>query len=238
MTTPADRIELIELTGRYADIADLKDFSSLPALVCTDSVTLDFSSLSGLPPMTVPLDEYVHVLGQAFAPFPATHHTITGHVVEIDGDRATRGAVSCSSSAAVAGEGSLSPLCTAVGLFGKRRSTATRSPCGRARNAANARGTGGVCIAARFCRMRWSVPRTASGSSASATGPPAACTACPSGTLTSQFPVPSTAPQHPEPWNPAPSRGGTQVFGLRRLSPRHENGPPTPSADRQERLRL
>ncbi len=57
-------------------------------------MTLDFSSVAGLPPMTVPLDEYVHVLGQAFAPFHSTHHPITGHVVEIDGDRATQHAAS------------------------------------------------------------------------------------------------------------------------------------------------
>ncbi|MFJ8150272.1 nuclear transport factor 2 family protein [Streptomyces sp. NPDC096048] len=89
MTTLADRLELIELMGRYADIADLKDFNSLPALVYTGSVPLDFFSVIGLPPMAVPLDGYVQVLGQTFAPFSATHHTITGHVVEIDGDRAT-----------------------------------------------------------------------------------------------------------------------------------------------------
>ncbi|MFJ4694400.1 nuclear transport factor 2 family protein [Streptomyces sp. NPDC088766] len=52
-------------------------------------MTLGFSSVTGLPPMTVPFDEYVQVPGRAFAPFPATHHTITGHVVETDGDRAT-----------------------------------------------------------------------------------------------------------------------------------------------------
>jgi len=56
--------------------------------------------------------------------------------------------------------------------------------------------------------------------------------------LTSGFPVPSTAPQHPEQWNPAPSRGDTRVFGLHSLSPRHENGPPTPSAHRHETSRL
>ncbi|MFR9727809.1 nuclear transport factor 2 family protein [Saccharopolyspora sp. MS10] len=89
MTALADRIELIELMGRYADIADLKNFDGLPHLVHTDSVTLDFSSVVGLPPTTVPLDEYVRVLRQAFSPFSATHHAITGHVVEIDGDRAT-----------------------------------------------------------------------------------------------------------------------------------------------------
>lgn len=32
MTALADRIELIELMGRYADIADLKDFTRLPSL--------------------------------------------------------------------------------------------------------------------------------------------------------------------------------------------------------------
>ncbi|QVJ02955.1 nuclear transport factor 2 family protein [Nocardiopsis eucommiae] len=89
MTTLADRAALIELMGRYADIADRGDLSRLPSLVYADSVTLDFSSVIGLPPMTVALDEYVHVLGQAFAPFTATHHTITGHVLDIDGDRAT-----------------------------------------------------------------------------------------------------------------------------------------------------
>ncbi|MFE7116920.1 hypothetical protein ACFU99_16045 [Streptomyces sp. NPDC057654] len=30
MSTLADRIELSELMGRYADIADLKDFTRLP----------------------------------------------------------------------------------------------------------------------------------------------------------------------------------------------------------------
>ncbi len=55
--------------------------------------------------------------------------------------------------------------------------------------------------------------------------------------LTSGFPVPSTAHPHPEQWNPAPSRGDTRVFGLHGLSPRHKNGPPTPSADRHETSR-
>ncbi|MFI0507503.1 nuclear transport factor 2 family protein [Streptomyces albogriseolus] len=39
--------------------------------------------------MTVPLDKCVQALDRAFAPFSTTHHAITGHVVEIDGDRAT-----------------------------------------------------------------------------------------------------------------------------------------------------
>jgi hypothetical protein len=89
MTTTADRADLIELMGRYADIADLREFTKIPRLVYTDSVAIDFESVMGLPPMTVPLAEYVQVLRGAFASFKATHHSITGHVVTINADRAT-----------------------------------------------------------------------------------------------------------------------------------------------------
>jgi hypothetical protein len=86
---PTDHEELVELLGRYADIADLKEFTSLPARVFTDPVTLDFSSVAGIPPMTTPLAGYVEVLRASFEPFTATHHAITGPVVTVDGDRAT-----------------------------------------------------------------------------------------------------------------------------------------------------
>lgn len=89
MSEIADRAELIELFGRYADIADRKDFDELPGLVFTDPLTLDFSSVADIPPMTTPLSDYVEVLRASFAPFTATHHVITGHVVDLDGDRAT-----------------------------------------------------------------------------------------------------------------------------------------------------
>jgi glyoxylase-like metal-dependent hydrolase (beta-lactamase superfamily II) len=59
-----------------------------------------------------------------------------------------------SSAASAAGAALPSPLCAAVGLRKKRRSTAASSPSGRVCNAANPRGTGGVGRAARFCRMR------------------------------------------------------------------------------------
>ncbi|RFU82218.1 nuclear transport factor 2 family protein [Streptomyces triticagri] len=89
MTAETDRAELIQLFGHYADIADRKEFDELPGRVLTDPLTLDFESVSGIPPMEVPLAEYVEVLRGSFAPFTATHHAITGHVVELDGDRAT-----------------------------------------------------------------------------------------------------------------------------------------------------
>ncbi|AGZ42001.1 nuclear transport factor 2 family protein [Actinoplanes friuliensis] len=89
MDVLADRAELIELFGLYADIADLKEFTELPGRVLTDPITLDFASVADIPPMTVPLAGYVENLRAAFAPYAATHHVITGHVIKIDGDRAT-----------------------------------------------------------------------------------------------------------------------------------------------------
>jgi hypothetical protein len=83
-----DRADLIELLGRYADVADRKEFTELPGLVFTDPLTLDFESVAGIPPMTTPLADYVEVLRATFAPFTATHHAITGHVVDVDGDSA------------------------------------------------------------------------------------------------------------------------------------------------------
>ncbi|MBM2619780.1 nuclear transport factor 2 family protein [Actinoplanes sp. LDG1-06] len=83
-----DRAELIELLSRYANIADLKEFTSLPARVFTDPLTLDFESVAAIPPMTVPLDAYIEILRSSFDPFLATHHAITGHVITIKGDTA------------------------------------------------------------------------------------------------------------------------------------------------------
>ncbi len=44
--------------------------------------------------------------------------------------------------------------------------------------------------------------------------------------MTNGFPVPTTAAQHSEQWNPAPARGDIRALGLHTLRPRHENGPP------------
>ena len=89
MTLESDRAEIIELFGRYADIADRKDFDELPRLVHTDPLVVDFQSVATIPPTETSLDDYVEILRGSFAPFVATHHVITGHVIDIDGDHAT-----------------------------------------------------------------------------------------------------------------------------------------------------
>ncbi|MFD2024437.1 nuclear transport factor 2 family protein [Promicromonospora aerolata] len=88
MTLESDRAEIIELFGRYADIADTKNFDELPRLVHTDPFTADFQSVADVPPTETPLDDYAQLLRGSFNPFVATHHAITGHVVDVDGDSA------------------------------------------------------------------------------------------------------------------------------------------------------
>lgn len=88
MTLESDRAEITELFGHYADIADTKNFSDLPARVHADPFTADFESLTGMPPLETSLADYVNVLSGSFEPFVATHHAITGHVITIDGDHA------------------------------------------------------------------------------------------------------------------------------------------------------
>jgi SnoaL-like domain len=85
----SDRADLIELLGRYADLSDLKEYTRLPRLVFTDPVAVDFQSVADTPPATLPLDDYIDGVRTAFAAFTATHHAITGHVVDIRGDTAT-----------------------------------------------------------------------------------------------------------------------------------------------------
>jgi hypothetical protein len=55
--------------------------------------------------------------------------------------------------------------------------------------------------------------------------------------LTSDFTSLRGAPPLPEQWNPAPTRGDTRAVGLPGISLRKRNGPPTESADRQDRSR-
>jgi SnoaL-like domain len=84
-----DRIDLAELLSRYADIADMKEFTHLPSRICTDPLTVDFEAVTGMPAVTASLHDCVELLRTTLAPFAATHHAITGHVVTIDGDSAT-----------------------------------------------------------------------------------------------------------------------------------------------------
>jgi hypothetical protein len=89
MTALSDRADLVKLLGRYADMADLKEFTTLPGLVFTDPVTIDFESVVGIPPTTMALGDYIESVRASFSSYTATHHAITGHVIDLEGDSAT-----------------------------------------------------------------------------------------------------------------------------------------------------
>lgn len=84
-----DRDELVELMSRYASIADTRDFDRLPRSVLCDEVTSDFSSLGAGSARTTSRDEWCRQTAHAFAGWAATHHAITNHRIDVDGDRAT-----------------------------------------------------------------------------------------------------------------------------------------------------
>lgn len=83
-----DRDALVELMSRYANMPDTKNWVELPKQVFTDELVADFSDF-GTPAVTVTREGWAEQSRQAFAGWTATHHSITNHVIEIDGDRAT-----------------------------------------------------------------------------------------------------------------------------------------------------
>jgi hypothetical protein len=83
-----DRDDLVELMARYADMADTQDWDDLPRSVLCDEITFAAPSL-GSPPTTTTREAWCAASGRAFAGWAATHHAVTGHRIDVDGDRAT-----------------------------------------------------------------------------------------------------------------------------------------------------
>jgi hypothetical protein len=87
-STHRDREELVELMSRYGNIPDTKNWDQLPVRVFTDEFVADFSAF-GTPAATVTRQAWADQSRHVFAGWTATHHAITNHLIEIDGDHAT-----------------------------------------------------------------------------------------------------------------------------------------------------
>lgn len=80
-----DRAEISDVVLRYATAVDTRDWA-LYRSVFTDPLTVDFSSWSGEPEITVPVDDWVNRVRETLSGFDATHHLSSNHVIDVSGD--------------------------------------------------------------------------------------------------------------------------------------------------------
>lgn len=78
-----DHHAIVELTHRYCWLLDSRDFAGL------DSVFAPDATAELLSPILVGRDAIRARISAALAPFDATQHTVTNHMISIEGDRAT-----------------------------------------------------------------------------------------------------------------------------------------------------
>jgi hypothetical protein len=87
-TETEDRLAILELIGNLALLLDARDWDALEQL-WADQVHYDRSSLFGGEPEILSAAEVVAGYREALGGLDALHHLITGHVISIDGDKAT-----------------------------------------------------------------------------------------------------------------------------------------------------
>lgn len=72
----------------HTALPDTKNWYELPKQVFTDDFVADFSAF-GTPAVTVTREAWAEQSSEVFAGWSATHHSITNHLIDIDGDHAT-----------------------------------------------------------------------------------------------------------------------------------------------------
>jgi hypothetical protein len=86
--TVDDRLAITEVCSAFGWLADRRRWEDLEA-VFAPQVDLDYTSLNGGEPVKLDASAIVAGWREAFAAMTATQHLIAGHLVEVDGDRAT-----------------------------------------------------------------------------------------------------------------------------------------------------
>ena len=85
--TLIDRTEISDVVLCYATAVDRRDWA-LYGSVFTQPLTVDFSSWSGDPEITLPVDEWVEQVRKTLSGFDATQHLSSNHVITLAGDAA------------------------------------------------------------------------------------------------------------------------------------------------------
>jgi hypothetical protein len=83
-----DRLAVIETCTRMAWYADEREWDALRE-VFADEVRLDYTSLQGGEPATVPRDQLVESWAGLLGELQATQHLVTNHLVAVSGDTAS-----------------------------------------------------------------------------------------------------------------------------------------------------
>jgi hypothetical protein len=83
-----DRLEILELTSKLGLLVDAREWQALRSLF-TDPVEVDYTALNGGEPQSPRPSDLVDGWRRALEPLASTQHLIAGHVIELDGDRAT-----------------------------------------------------------------------------------------------------------------------------------------------------
>ncbi|MDH6216885.1 nuclear transport factor 2 family protein [Streptomyces pseudovenezuelae] len=87
MSSAEDRLDVIETCTRMLWYVDLRRWDALPA-VLAEKVTLDYTSLNGGTPVTLPADRIIADWAAGLGHLRATQHLIGNQIAEVDGDTA------------------------------------------------------------------------------------------------------------------------------------------------------
>ncbi len=79
---------IIDTVNRMAMSADNRDWEACRATF-TDTVAVDYTSLAGGNPATIPADALMDSWKGLLPGFTATQHLLGSHIVDVDGDKAT-----------------------------------------------------------------------------------------------------------------------------------------------------